>query len=244
MSFIDHDMVAAIGNFPFKRGSFEIENYLFGEQDGRVNPGCLVLGSTVCGDMKVGTQNWLTYSVPVMAYLVHTNTARVPTKVKHTQDVTVTAGYSSSFTAALETEVKVEAGFAVAVGASLKLSAGSTDGIHGSTTRTQKVEIEGPGVFNIYQVHMVYAHCVTSAGALSRSFKYAKTMKSNGKQDLYFISSIATDTVVPVITRHSVAPLGWEEIQVALLMNGYDPDVNGGRFGFDFRAVELPGGRY
>ncbi|WP_165392189.1 monalysin family beta-barrel pore-forming toxin [Pseudomonas tructae] len=244
MSVIDKNVVAEIRNFPYKKGNYEIENYLFGEQDEVVRPGCLMLGPTLRGDMAVAKRTWQTYSVPVMAYLSHLNTVRVPTKVKHTQEVAVTEGYSRSFTATLETEVSIGAGFIVACGLSIKASIGTSQGIFGTTARTQKLEIEGPGVFNVYQVNIVYAHCVTSAGELASRFRYAKVLDVKGRKDLFFLSSIATDTVVPVVSEHSVMPVGWEEAQVALLMQGYDPEMNGGRFGFDFRAGDLPGGRY
>ncbi|QXH50514.1 hypothetical protein KSS94_21600 [Pseudomonas fakonensis] len=57
MSFIDESMIKDIGNFPHKRGSYEIENYLFGS-DGAVNAGCWIYDKTVYGDMRLGPQDW------------------------------------------------------------------------------------------------------------------------------------------------------------------------------------------
>ncbi|MFV3287844.1 monalysin family beta-barrel pore-forming toxin [Pseudomonas sp. NY11955] len=242
MSFIDKAMIKSIGNFPHKRGAYEIENYLFGS-DGAVNAGCWVYDKTVYGDMRLGPQNWGTYSTPIMAYLVHLNTVRVPSSVKHVQEVAVTEGYSHSFTSTLETEIGLGAGFLLsAVGG--RLTSSSTEGIHGSSVNTRKIEMEGPGVFNIYQVHYVYAHCVTSAGNYVDFFNYSKFRRVNQREDLYFLTSVATETTVAVAAKYSIAPLRWEEIQAAALMQGYDVDNNSGRFAFDWKAYSRPGSQY
>ncbi|RWU25718.1 monalysin family beta-barrel pore-forming toxin [Pseudomonas alkylphenolica] len=244
MSYIDKKMVREIGYFPHQKGNYKIENYLFGTSGEEVKPGCWVLGSTVCGDMRIGHQNWMTFSVPVFAYLDHLVTVRVPTKVKHTQELAVTKGYSSSFSTTVETEISLGAGFVTASSASLKLSVSQTEGVHGSTTRTRKMEMEGPGVFNIYQMHIVYAHCATSAGKYADFFKYSKVREIDGREHLFFLTSIASDTIVPVASGNSCAPLGWEEIQQAVLMDGYDVEQNSGRWLLSFSAINKPGARY
>ncbi|MFK3816201.1 monalysin family beta-barrel pore-forming toxin [Pseudomonas sp. NPDC089407] len=242
MSFVDEAMVKRIADFPHKRGSYEVENYLFGS-DGAVNAGCWVYDKTVYGDMRLGPQDWATYSTPVLAYLAHLNTVRVPSSVKHIQEVAVTEGYSSTFTSTLEVEVGLGAGYLLsAIGG--KLTSSSNEGIHGSTVNTRKVEMEGPGVFNIYQLHYVHAHCITSAGAFADSFNYSKFKQVNEREDLFILTSVASDATVAVAAKHSIAPLGWEEIQIAALMKGYNTEFNSGRFAFDWKARNLPGSRY
>lgn len=242
MSFIDESMIKDIDNFPHKRGSYEIENYLFGS-DGAVNAGCWIKDETVYGDMRLGPKDWGTYTTPIMAYLSHLNTVRVPSSVKHIQEVAVTEGYSSTFTSTLEMEVGLGGGFLLsAVGG--KLTSSTSEGIHGSTVNTRKVEMEGPGVFNIYQMHYVYAHCLTSAGNYLDFFKYAKYRQGKNREDLYILTSVATNSTVTVAGKHSIAPLGWDEIQVAALMNGYDVTWNRGRWALDWEAYNVPGCRY
>lgn len=245
MGYIDAKMVRDIGSFPHKRGSFEIENYLFGEAGSAIQQGCWVLGDTVYGDMVVGPQRWGTYTTPIMAYLAHVATVRVPSKVKHTHEVSVTEGFSTSFTSTTQLNFSLGATFFATAAWGVNTTSSVTEGISESKTRTEKMEMEGPGVFNLYQMHMVYAHSITSAGMYAPLFQYSKIIKAKGdREDLVVLSSIATDTVVPVLSSNAVAPLGWAEIQQAALMDGYDSGINAGSWVFNFRAYDLPGGQY
>lgn len=238
-----------IAGFEHLEGTYQIENYIFGDHTRDVVPGCWIYGDTVYGDVQIGFQQWATYSVPVMAYLVHVSTVRVPTQVKQQQDISVVEGYSSAFSTSVETDVGLGVGFVGSMAIGVKASSSSTDGIHGSTTRTQKIEMEGPGVFNVYQLHVAYAHCATSAGSYADFFRYAKTLarptaEDPARTDLYFMTSIATDTIVPVSSENSQPPLSWADIQEAALMQGYDPQINGGMWSIDLGAYDTPGAHY
>lgn len=132
------------------------------------------------------------------------------------------------------------------MGESGRVSNGVTEGIHGSNARVHKVEVEGPGGFNVYQLHIAHAHCATSAADHAGSFKYAKTLARPTEEqpervDLYFMTSIATDTLVPVSSEHCVPVLSWEDIQEAALMKGYDPETNEGLWSIDYTACDNPG---
>lgn len=239
MSFIDKAVLDQMRDFPYKRGSFEIENYLFGEHD--VRAGCWILGETVYGDVSLANQPWKTYTVPVLAYLAHLDTVRLPSNVQERHDIEMTTGFSQTFTASLEVEVSVSAGFGSAnVSSGIKASVGSSAGISKSTTQKRGITMVGPGVFNIYQMHIVYGHRAKGAGHLSGSFEYHRTLSSGGHDDLFYLSSVATDKVVPVASEHSVAPLSWDEIQKATLMDGFDPELNGGRWGINYSASTNP----
>ncbi|MEJ5862453.1 hypothetical protein [Pseudomonas farsensis] len=132
------------------------------------------------------------------------------------------------------------------MGESGRVRNGVTEGIHGSNARAHKVEVEGPGGFSVYQLHIAHAHCATSAADHAGSFKYAKTLarpteEQPDRVDLYFMTSIATDTLVPVSSEHCVPVLSWEDIQEAALMKGYDPETNEGLWSIDFTACDNPG---
>lgn len=239
MSFIDNAVLEAMRDFPYRKGSYEIENYLFGEDD--VQAGCWILGDTVYGDVSIARQEWKTYTVPVLAYLSHLDTVRLPSNVEERHDVEVTAGFSQTFSASLEVEVSVSAGFASAsVSSGIKSSMGFSSGVSNSSTQKRGITMTGPGRFNIYQMHIVYGHRAKGAGHLADRFEYQRTLESAGRNDLFYLSSIATDKVVPVSVEHSVAPLGWAEIQRATLMDGFDPLMNGGRWGIDYSARQNP----
>lgn len=247
MSFIDKEMIRTIGNFPHKRGTYEIETYLYGV-DGKVNPGCWIFGDTVYGDMYVVNQNWGTYSTPILAYLEYAGMARVPSSVTHTEEVSTVEGYSRSFSSSVEAEVNLGAGFLGSVVGG-KLTSTTTQGISHSTARSRKIELEGPGIFNFYQMHMVYAHCVTGAGNFADLFKYAKakTYAKAGrkdKEDLCILTSIATSSIITVAAENSVKPLGWNEIQEAALVKGHQFPENSGRWVFNYGAYFTPGNRY
>jgi len=247
MSFIDKEMIRTIGDFPHKRGAYEIESYLYGF-DGKVNPGCWLFGDTVYGDMYLVNQNWGAYSTPILAYLEYVGMARVPSSVTHTEEVSTVEGYSRSFSSSVEAEINLGAGFLGSVVGG-KLTSTTTEGISNSSSRTRKVEMEGPGIFNFYQMHMVYAHCVTGAGNFSDFFKYAKTKTYSkagreDREDLCILTSIATSSIITVAAENSVKPLGWDEIQEAALMKGHDFPGNGGRWIFNYGAYHTPGNRY
>lgn len=245
MSIIDSKSIQQIGFMPEKHGSYEIDNYLLGETGKVLNPGCWVRGRTIYGDMWIWNQNWGTYSVPVFAYLEHAQTVRIPSATKYTHAVEVTEGYSSSVTQTTEAEISVGSGFVMLGAGGVKLSNSYTEGVHGSNKRTESYEIQGPGVYNFYQVHMVFAHKATSAGHLNDLFQYSKVAKDgSGREDLCFLTSIATDTVVTVPTDSSISPLGWHEIQRAVLMENYEASDNSGRWLFHASAYYKPGARY
>ncbi len=230
---------------PEKRGSYEVDNYLLGEVGKVLNPGCWVRGSTVYGDMWIGNQNWGTYSVPVFAYHEHVQTVRIPGASKYTQSLEVTEGFSLSVTEITEAELALGSGFVALGGGGMKLSTSYTEGVHGSSKRTASYEIQGPGIFNFYQVHMVFAHKATSAAHLSGLFQYCQIAKDgSGREDLCFLTSIATDSVVTVVADASIAPLGWHEVQRAVLMENYNASKNGGRWLFHSNAYFTPGSRY
>ena len=235
MAYLDERMVASIAEFPHKKGSYEIENYIFGG-DGVVRPGCWLLGDTVVGDISLGADKYEAFSVPVLAYLSHVNTVRVPTKVKQAEEVSLVRGFSTAFSLGAEIEVKLGASFLLSAETGIKLSANSTESIHGSSSITRKIEIEGPGVFNIYQLHVVYAHSVIGGGALAEKFKCSRVRGNGPNQQLFFLTSIATHTNFTTSRTDSVAPLGWEEIQKAVLMNAYDPEFNSGKWAIYYGA--------
>ncbi|NBA98067.1 monalysin family beta-barrel pore-forming toxin [Pseudomonas sp. R5(2019)] len=228
-----------IADFPFKRGSYEIDSFLYGE--GKVQKGCMVLGNTVYGDVTIGGQSWATYTVPVMAYLVHVDTLPVPNNVEQTQSVDVTKGFSKSFGFQLEASYSVSAGISVVnVSSEIKVGFSTTETWSSSTTQKRELKLKGPGVFNIYQVHMVYGHCALSAGDLVDLFEYSKVGKVGNRSDLYYLSSIALDKLIPVAAADAIRPVSWEEIQREVLIKGYDVELNSGRWGIDFSARNNP----
>lgn len=242
---IDTKMVQQIGYMPEKRGSYEIDNYLLGEPGQVLNPGCWVRGRTIYGDMYIWNQNWGTFSVPVFAYLEHVQTVRIPSATKYTHAVEITEGFSSSVSHTTEAELSVGSGFVLLGAGGVKLSNSYTEGVHGSNKRTESYEIQGPGVYNFYQVNMVFAHKATSAGHLESMFQYSQVATDgSGREDLCFLTSIATDTVVPVATDSSISPLGWHEIQKAVLMENYKASDNSGHWLFYPNAYHKPGSRY
>ena len=245
MNIIDRKVVEQISYMPEKRSSYEIDNYLLGETGKSLNPGCWVRGGTIYGDMWIWNQNWGTYSVPVFAYLEHMQTVRVPNATKYTHAVEVTEGFSSSVTQTSEVELSVGGGFVALGSGGVKLSSSYTEGIHGSNKRMESFEIQGPGIYNFYQMHMVFAHKATSAGHLNELFRYSQVATDeSGREDLCFLTSIATDTVVPVAVDSSIKPLGWHEIQRAVLMDNYKASDNSGRWLFHSSAYHRPGSRY
>ncbi|WDY57040.1 monalysin family beta-barrel pore-forming toxin [Pseudomonas sp. PSKL.D1] len=244
MGVVTPETINAFRNYERKRGSFEVESHLYGTE-GEINPGCWVIGDTVYGDMYLGDQNWGTFSRPVFAYLVHLGLARVPSSVTHTEQVSSVEGYSKSFTSALETEVHLGAGFLGSVLGG-KLTSSMTEGISHSTTKSREIEIVGPGVFHFYQMHMVFAHCLTGAGKFIDFFKYAQArhVTSRNSTDLCILTSIATSSLITVAARNAVKPLEWEEIQAACLMTAYKFPVNNGMWRFNYDAYNQPGSCY
>nr|WP_314877599.1 monalysin family beta-barrel pore-forming toxin [uncultured Pseudomonas sp.] len=246
MSIINTKMIEQISyEMPEKQGSYDIDNYLLGGAEQAPNPGCWVRGRTIFGDMWIGNQNWATFSVPVFAYLEHIQTVRLPSDSTYNRAVEIVQGFSSSVTHTTEIEVSLGTGFIKAGAGGMKLSSSYTDGIHGSTKRTESFKLQGPGQYNFYQVNVVYAHLAESAGGLSPLFEYSQVKQHDeAREDLCFLTSIATDTIVPVLSSDSIEPLGWHEIQRAVLMKSYDASDNSGHFVFHLSARYKPGRSY
>lgn len=260
MAEVTEARIKEIMALPKKAGSYEIENHLFGNVNAQVNQGCWIgSAQTTYGNMQIGEDEWPTYSVPIMAYLAHLSTVRVPSKVKHEQEVAVAQGYSSSFTASMEISISVASPFSAIAGGDLKLSTSINKTIEGSTTVTRELEMEGPGVFNIYQMHIVFAHFAAGAGKLSSRIGHSRELpcaqderpfgdESNwpcerDSSPLLFFTSMATNTVVPVASEHSVSPLAWDEMLAAALRGGIGA-AGGSAWTFDFTVKSKPGRCY
>lgn len=58
------------------------------------------------------------------------------------------------------------------------------------------------------------------------------------REDLIYLSSVATDTLVTVLEEASVDPLGWDELQKKVLFEHYSSRKNAGCWRFDFSVNE------
>ncbi|QBF25375.1 monalysin family beta-barrel pore-forming toxin [Pseudomonas tructae] len=213
--------------YPLLRGSAKIDRYLLAGAHG-LRQGCWVEGETVRGDVFIGRQNWHTYSRPVFAYLEQVDIIRLEDQAEFKESVTVAQGYSRAFTQSLSVKYDISPSIDIInASAGLEMGYSQTETWTNEKSHAKEVTLKGPGVFTVYQLYMVYAHCADSAGkSMAAHFKYHKQLLRGRVLDLYYLSSVATNKTVTVKGEAAVSPLDWEDVQRIVLMEGFDPQAN------------------
>ncbi|MBH3430830.1 monalysin family beta-barrel pore-forming toxin [Pseudomonas alkylphenolica] len=232
------NLIDEVPRYPLKRGSYEIEQYLIGDE---LKAGCWIDGDTKYGDVHCGNQNWTTYTRPVFAYLQHVATIRSNVQTEHEREVVVCEGFSRNFSKSVQFSVGFSADFgAVNVGAELSAMFSATETISSSESIKRTLKVKGEGTIMVYQVHLVYAHHLTSAGVLGGVVPYtrrADVFDKNGRlmrEDLTMLSSVVCDQLVPVELEKSITPLTWKQVNQAVLFNQYEKEPGARRWTFDF----------
>ncbi|MCP3749792.1 monalysin family beta-barrel pore-forming toxin [Pseudomonas sp. SBB6] len=232
----------AIAQFPFKEGSYEIDRYLFGEET--PHSGCWIKGNTSYGDVAYGGQSWATYTRPIFAYLVHTDTVIAYDNSEQTREVSITEGLSKSFTASIDQSYGFSVNFgAINIGSEITSSTVYSEVWSESISTKRSLTVKGPNRFFIYQVHIVYAHLMTSAAKLEWLFKYrllAPIMDRDNRivrPDMVYLSSVASPQIVPLKHTNAVSPLSWEQINQAVLFDGFQREDVWGKWSFDYTAA-------
>lgn len=221
--------------YPIKRGSYEIDNYLFAGRE--LQPAAWVEGRTLYGDIQIDHQAWATFSRPVFAYLSFVDTFQC-FEQKSRAEAMVSIGYGTSFRQGLRVDYRV----APAIDRVNTLSELSTGfeprqawSMAPAVVRT--IPLRGPGKFVAYQLQLVYAHCARSAaGRLASVFHYHQQALKGKQRDLWYLSEIATSKVVVVPAQQAISALGWDAVQRIVLLEGYRAADNSGRWSMDFSA--------
>jgi len=233
-----NNRVDEIAQYPLKRGSYDIEQYLMGDE---LKAGCWIDGDTAYGDVHCGNQDWATYTRPVFAYLQHVATVRSNVQTEHEREVVVCEGFSKSFSKGVQFTVGFSADFGpVNVGAELSSMFSVTETISRSESIKRALKVKGEGTVMVYQVHLVYAHHLTSAGVLSGQIPYSLfsgAFDKDGRlmrEDLTLLSSVVCDQLVPVRLEKSIKPLTWKEVNQAVLFKQYEQEPGARRWTFDF----------
>ena len=231
-------LMKEIAGYPRKAGSFEIEQYLFSEG---LRPGCWINGETTVADISWAGQNWLTYSCPVFAYLQHVATIRSNVQTEHEREITVSEGFSKSFTESTQATAGFSMNFGpVNVGSELTAMCSVTETISSTHTVKRSLKVKGQGTIMVYQVHLVYAHHVTGAGRLYDALRYAKLFQLVDlddimvRDDLVLLSSVVCDQLIPVQLEASIKPLTWREVNQAVLFDQYEREPGSRRWNFNF----------
>ncbi|ANI02025.1 hypothetical protein A210_05120 [Pseudomonas putida SJTE-1] len=237
-SYSMSDLMNEISRYPLKRGSFEIEQYLIGDQ---LHAGCWVDADTTYGDVRCGNYDWATYTRPVFAYLQHVATIRSNVQTEHEREVVVCEGFSKSFSQGVEFKVGFSADFGPAnANAELTAMFSVSETVSGSESTKRSLRVKGDGTIMVYQVHMVYAHHMTSAGVLAGYVPYTKSsdiFNDDGRlvrQDITMLSSVVCDQLVPVRNEKSIKPLTWSQVNQAVLFNQFEKAPGARRWTFDF----------
>ena len=235
------NQIDEIMQYPLMRGSYEIEQYLIGDE---LKAGCWIEGDTKYGDVHCGNQDWATYTRPVFAYLQHVATIRSNVQTEHEREVVVCEGFSKSFSRGVEFSVGFSADFsAVNVGAEISAMFSVTETISSSQSIKRALKVKGEGTIMVYQVHLVYAHHLTSAGMLAFSVpnsRPAEIFDNDGRrvrEDLTLLSSVVCDQLVPVRLEKSIRPLTWKQVTEAVLFKQYEKERGARRWNFDFSVA-------
>lgn len=228
-----------INGFAVKTGSYAIERNLVGGS--RLAPGCWVNGKTVYGNIQIGPQAWATYTRPVFAYLAPVDTLRLNGLKNQRHDITFFQGHNKQFIR------EVDAAYVVAptierVNILSGIHTGFADDIAWGAPRDHRVTLmlPGSGVFALYQMNLVYAHCALAAGAGAGSaFRTRKLrVRAGADGDLCFLSAISTAVYAAVPDALATQPLAWDALQRTVLTEGHDVERNAGVWSFDFSASD------
>ena len=227
-----------VSRYPLKRGSFEIEHYLIGDQ---LKAGCWVDGDTTYGDVTCANRTWATYTRPVFAHLQHVTTIRSNVQTEHQREVVVCEGFSKSFSRGVQFSAGFSADFGrTNVSAELTSMFSVTETVSSSESIKRSLKVKGEGAIMVYQVHMVYAHHLTSAGELASLVpftRHAEILDHDGRlvrEDLTLLSSVVCDQLVPVKLEESIKPLTWSQVNQAVLFTQYEKAPGARRWSFDF----------
>lgn len=234
---IEHATNPRLSGYAVKTGSYSLERHLIGGK--RLVPGCWVNGKTVYGDIRIGSSAWATYTRPVFAYLSAVDTLRLNGLSNQRHAITFAQGHSKQFIREVDAPYSVSSAIE-RVNILSSLHTGFVDDIAWGAPNDNRLTLllPGSGVFAIYQMNLVYAHCATSAGQLSKAFRTSKTLATQGRTDLYFLSAISTAVYVAVADAAATPPIAWDALQRKVLTEGYEVECNAGAWSFDFSASQ------
>lgn len=203
---------------------------------GDLNPGCWLKGKTVKSPITCGGKTWDAYSVPVFAYLVSHPLIALESVEGQKKKVKVTQGFSSTFTQHIEAGLSIEA---KGMGAEMKVSFDKSDTWSSSSEIEIETEFKGGENYYPYQLHVVYAHWLLDASEVDEYFSPFRIVmpvvnehQQVLREDLYFLSSVATQTVQHALADTEVEELEWEEIQQYVLAH-FDAGSNEGKWSFE-----------
>ena len=222
--------------YPLKRGSYELEKYLFSAP--ALKRGSWLAGKTIYGDVRIDHQAWSTFTRPVFAYLSYLDTFNGRGQSDSSVNAMINVGHGEAFSQGM----RVDYGVAPAIDRVNTFSELSTGfeparswGSAAKTART--IVLTPPGRFVAYQLNLVYAHCARSAaGKLASAFAYHQQRVVGTRRDLYYLSEIATSKVVVVAAQHAIDALTWDGVQKIVLKDGYQALDNSGHWAIDFSA--------
>jgi len=230
-------------DWPLKKGNHNIERYLLAGK--HLNLACWVDGQTVYGDVTIAGQAWGTYTRPVFAYLAAVETLNYSAGAPSPQ-VAFGEGHSKVFRWDVDAEYSVQPAID-RVNKLSNLRTGYIDSVAWGDPGSSKVSVSlaTTGNFAVYQLHLVYAHCATSAGkALETVFKVSRQRALKDRVDLIYLSYLATRQYVAVCNEKALLPLTWQSVQRHVLIDGYEPASNTGCWAFDFSAYNKVHQRY
>ncbi|CAK9891033.1 MULTISPECIES: monalysin family beta-barrel pore-forming toxin [Pseudomonas] len=225
--------------FPVMCGSFETVRYLMDGQ--QLRPGAWVDGQTVYGDFTFSGRKWATFTRPVFAYLAYVDTQLRHPGTDQTPNVSSAQGHELWFFKGAEKDYAVSPAIDV-VNTHSELMTGFSDKQAWARVKARQHTFLLPSstTYSIYQMHLVYAHCVVGAAdAVGSLFSLSRRFvgRSDGRADLYFLSSVATSQLGACATdQQLLEPLSRESLMKTILIDGHSPGINTGVWSLDLDA--------
>ncbi|MCP3749793.1 monalysin family beta-barrel pore-forming toxin [Pseudomonas sp. SBB6] len=225
--------------FPLKCGSYETVRYLLADQ--QLRPGAWVDGQTVYGDFTFRGRKWATFTRPVFAYLVYVDTQVQHPGTDRTPNVRSAQGHDLWFFKGAEKDYAVSPAIDVVNTHSELLTGFSAQQAWARMkARQHTLTLPSSTAYSIYQMHLVYAHCVVGAAdAVGSLFQLSRRVLrcSDESADLYFLSSVATSQLGACVTDQQLfEPLSREDLLKTILVDGHSPGVNTGVWSLDLDA--------
>lgn len=199
------------------KGSYEIEQHLYTLSERRF--GAWVEGQTVVGNIKVHGETFECFTRPVYAYLAQCEWVQGTVSGGFVHVQKYQCGFSDWFYSDVAGAFEVSAGID-----RVNALSGIVTGVSPrklwakSSVKTKEISLSGQKHFSVYQMHMVYAHCLVgnSSKKIERSSLLSSVFHAVDDQWV-MLSSVGFDRVLAVNAEEATQPQSWNSIKQRLL---------------------------
>lgn len=221
------------------KGSYEIEQHLYSLNERSL--GAWVDGETVVGNIKVHGETLECFTRPVYAYLAQCEWVQGTVSGSFVHSQQYQCGFSDWFYSEVTGAFEVSAGIDRVNALSGIVTGVSPRKLWAKpSAKSKAVSLSGQSYFSVYQMHMVYAHCLVSKSSKNIERSRALSSVFHAIDDQWvMLSSVGFDRVLAVNAAEAAEPQSWNAVKQKLLK-----DEAGNLARFDCIELGKPFNRY